>query len=69
MKFDGDRKGHPISGQDEIKTESELKPGQIIWNALIEFKLKIIMLVSQRGKDLIVNTSLETQMLTMMTLK
>ena len=28
---------HPISGQDEKKSGSELKPGQVTWNALIEF--------------------------------
>ena len=41
---------HPISGQDEQKSGSELKPGQAIWNELIEPDLKRSMLMSQSQK-------------------
>jgi hypothetical protein len=41
---------HPISGQDEKKSGSELKPGQDIWIKLIEPNLKIRMLMSQSQK-------------------
>jgi hypothetical protein len=41
---------HLISGQDEKKSGSELKPGQDIWNELIEPDLKRSMLMSQSQK-------------------
>ncbi len=41
---------HPISGQDEKKSRSELKPGQDIWNELIEPVLKRSMLMNQSQK-------------------
>jgi hypothetical protein len=40
---------HTISGYDEKKSGSKLKPGQHVWNALIEPKLNINMLMSQSG--------------------
>jgi hypothetical protein len=55
---------HPISGHDEIMSDQSYNPGYITCNTLVKLELNINMLMNQSGKDIMVDTSLKTQIYT-----